>query len=101
MKTLTFEQLRINLTLTFDTLDEPIQIIKKGKIQGYIVKELAEHKEPEPKIVPVKSLDEPVKAIIKDNSEIGTAALRAIYKIKHPLGVCIKCQRYNRECICT
>jgi uncharacterized protein YcsI (UPF0317 family) len=40
MKTLTFEQLRINLTLTFDTLDEPIQIIKKGKIQGYIVKSL-------------------------------------------------------------
>jgi len=40
MRTLTFEQLRINLTLTFNTLDEPIKIIKRGKVVGYIVSNL-------------------------------------------------------------
>jgi hypothetical protein len=40
MRTLTFEQLRINLTLTFDSLDEPIEIVKRGRVVGYIVSNL-------------------------------------------------------------
>ena len=44
MRTLTFEQLRINLTLTFDTLDEPIEIVKRGKVVGYLVSNLQDHK---------------------------------------------------------
>jgi len=40
MRTLTFEQLRINLTLTFDTLDEPVEIVKRGKVVGYLVSDL-------------------------------------------------------------
>jgi len=40
MRTLTFEQLRINLTLTFDELDEPIEIVKRGRVVGYIVSNL-------------------------------------------------------------
>ena len=49
MPTLTFEQLRIGLTLTFDNLVEPVQIIKKGKVVGYIVKDITGVKQdPEP-----------------------------------------------------
>lgn len=40
MRRLTFEQLRIKLTLTFDNLDEAVEIVKRGKVVGYIVKSL-------------------------------------------------------------
>ena len=45
MRTLTFEQLRINLTLTFDTLDEPIEIVKRGRVVGYLVSNLQDTKD--------------------------------------------------------
>lgn len=40
MQTLTFEQLRIKLTETFDNLQEfaEVEIVKRGKIVGYIVR---------------------------------------------------------------
>ena len=62
-------------------------------------------------IVDPASLSEakkPVKTpIIKTTADIPPAyqgeppaSLRAKYKIAHPLALCIKCQRFNRECIC-
>lgn len=77
MRTLTFEQLRINLTLTFDTLDEPIEIVKRGKVVGYLVSNLQDHKGtgkaekqegndmPAVKIVPVTSPGEAEKPVSK------------------------------------
>jgi len=44
MRTLTFEQLRINLTAVFDELDEPIEIVKRGRVVGYVVSNLQDNK---------------------------------------------------------
>ena len=40
MRTLTFEQVRINLTSIFNNLDESVEITKRGKVVGYIVKNI-------------------------------------------------------------
>jgi hypothetical protein len=111
MDKISVEEFKRNIKACLDQL--PFEVTRRGKVlfvcygpegKPVDIPEKAKKQPcqpmPDVKIVPVKSLDEPVKAIIKDKADIDTKALRAIYKIKHPLDVCIKCQRFNRECIC-
>jgi len=68
MRTLTFEQLRINLTLTFDTLDEPVEVVRRGKVVGYIVSNLQDTvvtgKSGKTEIIPCEPMPEHAKSIM-------------------------------------
>jgi hypothetical protein len=61
--------------------------VKKQASKSIIAKE--PYKEPEP-----------CKALPNGYIPKSAQELRAMYKSSFPLQVCIKCQRFNRECIC-